>query len=112
VPNIGGTGRSPMSEEEFEAFYRRIFLPLVRRLAWKFGLSKEDASDLVQDAFIVAITKIDAARNPKAWLTQVVDHLAVNYRRKAFRRAQLGARFSMGPSSSEEDCAENSEVSD
>jgi DNA-directed RNA polymerase specialized sigma24 family protein len=51
---------------------------------------------VVQDAFVLAISKLDARRNPKAWLYQVVDHLALNWRRKAIRRAQLSARWGDG----------------
>lgn len=85
-----------VSERDFEAFYRSVFLPLVRRATWKHRLSKEDASDLVQDAFVLALSKMDLSRNPKAWLVQVVDHLAINFQRKTARRAQLVNRWS-GP---------------
>lgn len=79
---------------EFEQFYRKFFLPLVRRAAWKYGLSKEDARDVVQEAFILALAKLDPRRNPKAWLIQVVDHLSLNFQRKAVRRARLVSRWS------------------
>jgi DNA-directed RNA polymerase specialized sigma24 family protein len=85
--------RTPMADAELAAFYVQIFLPLVRRATWRHGLSKEDARDIVQDAFLLAIEKIDSARNPKAWLIQVVDHLALNYRRKLSRRALLAAKW-------------------
>jgi DNA-directed RNA polymerase specialized sigma24 family protein len=78
---------------ELEAFYRQFFLPLVRRAVRKQGLSMEDAGDVVQDAFILALGKLDVSRNPKAWLYQVVDHLAVNWQRKIQRRADLLARW-------------------
>ncbi len=90
----GASARVPMSESELEAFYRQIFLPLVRRATWKHHLSKEDARDIVQDAFVLAIPRIDSAGNPKAWLIQVVDHLALNHQRKIARRVQLTARWS------------------
>jgi len=85
--------RVPMSELELESFYRSVFMPLVRRATWRHGLSKEDASDIVQDAFLLALEKIDKAQNPKSWLVQVVDHLAMNYRRKIVRRLQLTERW-------------------
>jgi DNA-directed RNA polymerase specialized sigma24 family protein len=88
--------RLPLSEPELEAFYRGVFLPLVRRATWKHGLSKEDACDIVQDAFLLALGKIDMAGNPKSWLIQVVDHLALNYRRKNLRRSQLISRWGPG----------------
>ena len=94
-PEAAAHVRVPMSEPELEAFYRGVFLPLVRRATWKHGLSKEDASDIVQDAFLLALSKLDSAGNPKAWLIQVVDHLANNLHRKAARRAQLISRWSL-----------------
>ena len=49
---------------------------------------------MVQDAFLVAIAKLDSTKNPKAWLYQVVDHLAANFQRKVSRRARLIAQWS------------------
>ena len=90
--------RASMSEAEMEAFYRQVFMPLVRRATWKYGLSKDDARDIVQDAFVLAIPRIDSAGNPRAWLIQVVDHLALNYQRKVARRARLAERWISGAS--------------
>jgi DNA-directed RNA polymerase specialized sigma24 family protein len=91
-----------MGEPELDEFYRRVFLPLVRRASWKHGLSKDDARDIVQDAFVVALGKLDAAGNPKAWLVQVVDHLSINHLRKVARRAQLSARWGLRDIESED----------
>lgn len=92
-----GTQPAPVSREayapELETFYRQFFLPLVRRAVRKQGLSMEDAGDVVQDAFILALGKLDPSKNPKAWLYQVVDHLARNWRRKDRRHADLLARW-------------------
>jgi len=92
-----GPRPAPVSREayapELEAFYRQFFLPLVRRAVRKQGLSMEDAGDVVQDAFILALGKLDPSKNPKAWLYQVVDHLARNWRRKDKRHADLLARW-------------------
>jgi DNA-directed RNA polymerase specialized sigma24 family protein len=82
-----------MAEPELETFYASVFLPLVRRATWKHRLSKEDASDIVQDAFVLALGKLDSCGNPKAWLVQVVDHLAINHQRKMVRRAHLAAKW-------------------
>ena len=93
-PKLGqSTPRSVMPDADLAAFYEEVFLPLVRRATWRHGLSKEDARDVVQDAFLVALEKIDGAKNPKAWLIQVVDHLAANHQRKVLRRAGLLARW-------------------
>lgn len=79
---------------QLDEFYRRYFLPLVRRATWKHRLEKEDARDVVQEAFLVALVKLDPRRNPKAWLIQVVDHLSVNFQRKVVRRAKLVSKWS------------------
>jgi DNA-directed RNA polymerase specialized sigma24 family protein len=90
------SSRTPMSDADLDAFYRQAFQPLVRRATWKHHLSRDDARDIVQDAFVVAIPRIDSAGNPRAWLIQVVDHLAMNYQRKVARRAQLAERWNPG----------------
>ena len=86
----------PMSDDELDAFYRRIYLPLVRRATWKHRLLREDARDIVQDAFVIALTRLKVSGNPKAWLIQVVDHLSINYRRRAMRRASLALKWGLG----------------
>jgi DNA-directed RNA polymerase specialized sigma24 family protein len=83
----------PTSPERLEEFYRDLFLPLVWRATWKHGLSKEDARDVVQEAFIVALAKLHGDENARAWLNQVVDHLCVNHQRKTRRRVRLAAKW-------------------
>jgi DNA-directed RNA polymerase specialized sigma24 family protein len=85
-PTEDGKNRLP---PELADFYRDFFLPLVRHVIRRFGLPREDAIDVVQDSFVIAIDKIDSSRNPRAWMYQVVDRVALNYRRKIQRRAQL-----------------------
>jgi DNA-directed RNA polymerase specialized sigma24 family protein len=94
--SVSGRGvlRASTTTAELEAFYRELFMPLVRRATWTHGLEKEDARDVVQEAFVLALAKLNAHGNPKAWLIQVVDHLSINHKRKTFRRAQLAARWS------------------
>jgi DNA-directed RNA polymerase specialized sigma24 family protein len=87
--------RGAADPEELEDFHRRFFLPLVRRATWKHGLSKEDARDVVQDAFLLAVLKLRVDGNPKAWLTRVVDHLSLNFQRKTARRSSLAARWGL-----------------
>jgi DNA-directed RNA polymerase specialized sigma24 family protein len=92
----GQTIRQLRLAAELEGFYRQLFLPLVRRATWKHGLSKEDARDVVQDAFVLAVVKLKAGGNARAWLACTVDNLAVNLRRKGARRARLEAHW-LGP---------------
>ena len=88
--------RTPMPETELAAFYQQVYLPLVRRATWRHGLKAEDARDIVQDAFVLAIERIDASGNPRAWLIQVVDHLCLNHARKAQRRIRLTTKWGCG----------------
>ena len=85
------------TQTELGEFYREFYLPLVRRVIRKHGLEFQDAHDLVQDAFTLAISKLDPGRSPKGWLDQVVDHLSANFRRKRGRRAKLLAQWSPSP---------------
>src|SRR2546422_5765078 len=89
APDRGLTMRQLRLATELEGFYRQLFLPLVRRATWRHGLSKEDARDVVQDAFVLAVVKLKVGGNGRSWLMSTVDHLAVNFRRKGARRARL-----------------------
>lgn len=84
----------PSDSVDLEEFYLEYFLPLVRRAIRRYGLSAEDSHDIVQEAFLLGIVKLDLSKNPRAWLYQVVDHLASNLRRKTARRARLIATWS------------------
>jgi DNA-directed RNA polymerase specialized sigma24 family protein len=81
------------SAAEVEEFYRELFLPLLRRAIRRHGLSNEDARDIVQEAFLVALSKMGTQGNAVAWLKQVVDFMAVNFKRTAIRRAELMAHW-------------------
>ena len=98
---LGRTGRQPATTLDLEIFYRRTFRPLLRHVVFKYGLSKEDASDVVQEAFVIALVKLNRDGNPKAWLTRVVDGVAVNLIRKNLRRINLAARWTAGSRSAE-----------
>jgi DNA-directed RNA polymerase specialized sigma24 family protein len=88
------TAGAEPSSEKLEELYRAFYLTLVRRATWRYGLSREDAAEVVHDAFVLAITKVDFGRNPKAWIYTVVDRLAANSRRKFDRRARLISKWS------------------
>ena len=108
---LGGEGktgapRTPMPEVDLAAFYQLVYAPLVRRATWRHRLSAEDARDIVQDAFVLAIERIDAAGNPKAWLIQVVDHLCLNHSRKAHRRNLLSAKWGQEARPASKPCQE------
>lgn len=85
------------NDECLDELYRTFFLPLARRAVRKHGISFEDAGDVVQDAFLLAVARLDPEKNPKAWLYQVVDNLALNLKRKTLRRAGLINRWEASP---------------
>jgi len=84
---------APAGDEALDALYRAFFLRLVRRATWRYGLSKEDAREVVHDAFVLAMVKLDPNGNPASWLYGVVDRLAANWKRKEVRHASLLARW-------------------
>lgn len=94
--------RALATSVEIEAFYRELFMPLVRRAIRRHGLSNEDARDVVQETFVLALAKLDSHGNAVAWLKQVVDFTAVNVKRTAARRARLLARWNGGSGRQEE----------
>ena len=98
----GNPAKVCMSSTELDEFYRKVTLPLLRRARWRHGLSRDDAWDIVQDAFLLAIERIESAKNPNAWIIQVVDHLALNHNRKITRRIRLQAQWNPVRSDSSE----------
>jgi DNA-directed RNA polymerase specialized sigma24 family protein len=99
----GNPAKLCMSSTELDEFYRKVTLPLLRRARWRHGLSRDDAWDIVQDAFLLAIERIESAKNPNAWIIQVVDHLALNHNRKITRRIRLQAQWNPVRRGSSED---------
>ncbi|MGH9400017.1 MAG: RNA polymerase sigma factor [Thermoanaerobaculia bacterium] len=81
---------------EVEALYRQLFEMLVRYARCRHRLQSEDARDVVQDAFIVLIDKIESVRNAPAWLRGVVDGIAINRVRTRQRRADALVRWGPG----------------
>jgi DNA-directed RNA polymerase specialized sigma24 family protein len=60
----GGSVAEDAAALVFDAIYRAFFVRLVRHATWRFRLSKEDASEVVQDAFMVALVKLDRESEP------------------------------------------------
>jgi DNA-directed RNA polymerase specialized sigma24 family protein len=85
-----------------DQLYRAFFVRLVRRVTWRYGLSKEDAREVVHDAFVLALVKLNVDGNPRSWIYAVVDRLAANWKRKENRHAELLARWGGRPAPAEE----------
>lgn len=78
---------------EIEISYRELFVCWVGRVRRKYGLSKEDAKDVVQDAFLLALVRLGKVENVRAWLEGVIDRLALDLLRTGKRRVGLLARW-------------------
>lgn len=91
-----GSGTLEAGQAALEELYRAFFVRLVRRACWRYGLSKEDACEVVHDAFLLALVKLDTEGNPRSWIYSVVDRLAANWRRKAIRRSRLMQKWNVG----------------
>ena len=90
-------------DQVLDALYRAFYERLVRHACWTFHLSKDDATEVVQEAFLLALEKLDSDGNPRAWIYRVVENLAANWKRKKDRRERLLARWAGGSPDSEED---------
>ena len=91
LEGAGDSHVDPRSNEGpfLENLYGTLFAPLVRRATWRHRISKSDATDVVQEAFLLALQKEFPEAHAGAWLTRVVDYLAINLKRKAARRGRL-----------------------
>jgi len=83
-----GSGTREAGKAALEELYRAFFIRLVRRACWRYGLSEEDAREVVHEAFLLALVKLDTDGNPRSWIYSVVDRLAANWRRKMIRRTR------------------------
>jgi DNA-directed RNA polymerase specialized sigma24 family protein len=92
-------------DRAFDRIYRAFFVRLVHHAMRRFRISEEDCRDVVQDAFLVALAKVDTERNLTCWLFRTVDNLGSNWKRKVARRARLTAEWapSIGSPQHEED---------
>jgi len=105
APQEGLRWRNEDLAAELEDCFRRAFPPMVRRAIRKHRLSLEDAEDIAQEAFLLAVLKLDSVVNPKLWLYHAVDRLSANLRKKRQRRVALAARW-QGGGAEESDWAE------
>lgn len=72
---------------DFDAFYRDSYARLVRQL-WAVTGSRQDAEDVVQEAFVRAAARwgrVGAYELPEAWVRQVAIRLARNELRRVRR---------------------------
>lgn len=86
-----GNGERPLAAEERE-FFRRLYEAHYRALydyTYQLGVGKDTAEDYVQDAFLVALRRIEDIRkseNPRGYLYQVLKNV-IGYRFRSLRYA-------------------------
>ena len=76
------------NSEAYSVLVRR-HLPRAQRIAWRMLRHREDAEDVVQDAFLRALERIDqcdATRPFGPWFFRIVATTAINRHRSAKRR--------------------------
>lgn len=101
VGGVSGASED-LNQAALDQLYRAFFVRLVRRVTWRYGLSKEDAREVVHDAFVLALVKLNVDGNPRSWIYAVVDRLAANWKRKENRHSELLARWGAPPAPAEE----------
>lgn len=77
-------------EDMLEELYREMFPKLVR-LAGTTGLNREDARDITQKVFVIALVRIEElekGENRQGWLTLVLKNLLQNNQRSRSKAPQ------------------------
>lgn len=74
------------ASDDWERFVR-LFTPLLRRWAVRFGVSDSSAEDLLQELFVVLIRKLpefqyDPSRSFRAWLWTVFRHTVLAWQKR------------------------------
>ena len=85
----------PISHADFEAEFRRSYSSLWV-IAAGIVLDRADADDVLQEAAIVAVRKLESftpGSNFRAWMAQIVRNIALNFRRRDQRQSRrIGPR--------------------
>lgn len=84
-----GQERERAWRELFDGHYQRVY-----RLVLRFGVAPEDAEDVVQRAFLIAIKRIDEVddiRDPAAWLRGITVRVIAHHHR--WRRVRETKRW-------------------
>ena len=81
LPNL-----SPSSEASVAQLIDRA-QPRLRRVLFRFRVPTQDAEDLLQETFLILISKWETLSNPEAWLVATLANRCIIYWRK--RRSRL-----------------------
>jgi RNA polymerase sigma factor (sigma-70 family) len=61
--------------------------PKLKRVLWRYRIPLQDADDLLQETFLIMVSKSGSIRNPEAWLVATLANRCIIYWRK--QRTQL-----------------------
>jgi RNA polymerase sigma factor (sigma-70 family) len=61
--------------------------PKLKRVLWRYRIPLQDADDLLQETFLIMVSKSGSIRNPEAWLLATLANRCIIYWRR--HRSQL-----------------------
>ena len=73
---------SPQAEEpSLEELLERVE-PKLKRILYRYKIPAQDADDLLQETFLIMVSKAGSIRNPEAWILATLSNRCVIYWRK------------------------------
>lgn len=72
---------SNWAETSLEAILIRVE-PRLRRILSRYRIPAQDAEDLLQETFLIMVSKVETIRNPEAWLLGTLANRCILYWRK------------------------------
>lgn len=76
----------PVDELSLEEILRQVE-PKLKRVLWRYRIPPQDADDLLQETFLIMVSKSGSIRNPEAWLLATLANRCIIYWRR--QRSQL-----------------------
>jgi DNA-directed RNA polymerase specialized sigma24 family protein len=71
----------PVQELSLEQILHNVE-PKLKRVLWRHRIPLQDADDLLQETFLIMVSKSGSIRNPEAWLLATLANRCIIYWRK------------------------------
>ena len=71
----------PVEEPSLEQILHNVE-PKLKRVLWRHRIPLQDADDLLQETFLIMVSKAGSIRNPEAWLLATLANRCIIYWRK------------------------------
>lgn len=71
----------PVEEFSFEEILHRVE-PKLKRILFRYKIPAQDAEDILQETFLIMVTKTGSIRNAEAWILATLSNRCVIYWRK------------------------------